>query len=191
MWKSQPRNSDQLLDVAPRKLLTICLRLRQRIEFTLLQRVTGSYVLLHLCFYISYLEAVLSLHLALWRMWADPLSHAGHQVAHSLWGGEDIERWWQGTLVIKVAKPQFGPSKLPLFILVILQRPKSQQEHWKHSNATINFHTLFPKTNPKYPKWVFPWKSLRIAVQKKESMCSGVPKKKQFNICATLQGELQ
>ena len=76
----------------------------------------------------SYLEAVLSLHFALRGVRTDPLPHAGHQVADRLWGGEDIERRWQGTLVIKVAQPQFSPSKLPLLILVILQEPKSQQE---------------------------------------------------------------
>lgn len=55
-------------------------------------------------------------------MRADPLAHAGHQVADSLWGGQDIERRGQSALVIKVAKPQFGPSKLPLLVLVILQK---------------------------------------------------------------------
>lgn len=36
-------------------------------------------------------------------MRTDPLAHAGHQVADSLWGGEDIERWRHSTLVVKVA----------------------------------------------------------------------------------------
>lgn len=97
------------LEAIRSSLSTICSRLKTRDWI-------GS------CNYFPYLEAVLPFHLALWGMWADPLSHACHQVAHSLWGGQDIEGRWQGTLVIKVAKPQFGPSKLPLLILVILQR---------------------------------------------------------------------
>lgn len=57
-------------------------------------------------------------------MRTDPLAHAGHQVADSLWGRDDIKRRRQGTLVVEVAQPQFGPSELPLLILVILQMPK-------------------------------------------------------------------
>ncbi len=62
-------------------------------------------------------------------MRADPLAHAGHQVADSLWGGQDIEGRGQSALVVKVAEPQFGPCKLPLLVLVILHKSKNQQEH--------------------------------------------------------------
>ncbi len=53
--------------------------------------------------YFAYLEAVLPLHLALRGVRTNPLAHAGQQVADSLRGGEDIERWRQGALVVKVA----------------------------------------------------------------------------------------
>ncbi len=51
----------------------------------------------------SYLEAVLSLHFALGGVRADPLAHAGHQVADSLWGREDVEWGGQSALVVEVA----------------------------------------------------------------------------------------
>lgn len=53
-------------------------------------------------------------------MGANPFTHAGHQVANSLGRGEDVEGGRQGALVIKVAQPQLGPGKLPLFILMVL-----------------------------------------------------------------------
>lgn len=78
--------------------------------------------------FFSHLEAVLSLHFALGGVRADPLAHAGHQVADSLRGGEDIKRRRQGALVVKVAEPQFGAGELPLLVLVILQKPEKKRK---------------------------------------------------------------
>lgn len=58
-------------------------------------------------------------------MRADPLAHAGHQVADGLRGRDDVEWRGQRALVVKVAQPQFGAGKLPLLVLVILQTPET------------------------------------------------------------------
>lgn len=60
-------------------------------------------------------------------MRADPLAHAGHQVAHGLRRRDDVERRRQRALVVKVAQPQFGAGKLPLLVLVVLPKPKRRK----------------------------------------------------------------
>lgn len=72
-------------------------------------------------------------------MRADPLAHAGHQIADGLRGRDDVERRRQRALVVKVAQPQFGAGKLPLLVLVILPTPEKKKRQkcggkfFKHS----------------------------------------------------------
>lgn len=61
-------------------------------------------------------------------MGADPLAHAGQQVADGLRRREDVERRRQRALVVKVAQPEFGPGELPLLVLVVLRREGQKRE---------------------------------------------------------------
>jgi len=77
----------------------------------------------------SHLEAVLSLDPARGGVGADPLVHAGQQVAHGLEGGQGVEGGRQGALVVEVAQPQFSAGKFPLLVFVVLQNSKAQREY--------------------------------------------------------------
>lgn len=61
-------------------------------------------------------------------MGADPLAHAGQQVADGLRRREDVERRRQRALVVKVAQPEFSPGELPLLVLVVLRREGRKRE---------------------------------------------------------------
>lgn len=92
-------------------------------------------------FPLSHLQAVLPFHPAFGRVRADPLAHAGHQVADGLGGRDDVERRGQRALVVKVAQPQFGAGKLPLLVLVILQKPQTTKMWRKLSKLQICTYT--------------------------------------------------
>ena len=79
-------------------------------------------------------------------MGADPLVHAGQQVAEGLGRGQDVEGGRQGALVVEVAQPQFGPGEFPLLVLVVLQNSEAQREYaggMGHGRWNV-FHILFP-----------------------------------------------
>lgn len=86
--------------------------------------------------FFSHLQAVLPFHSALGGVRADPLAHAGHQVADGLRGRDDVEGRRQRALVIKVAQPQLGAGKLPLLVLVILQKGQKCEGHGKSPRQT-------------------------------------------------------
>lgn len=110
--KKQRKICQKVLNISSKKITKTKLAGRATVSFFFFQPIFPF------CF--PHLQTVLSLHSALRSVRADPLAHTGHKVAHGLRGGQDVQRWWQSALVVKVTEPQFGSSKLPLLVLVIL-----------------------------------------------------------------------